>query len=144
MEGPPVRVIAEKLATFKGEKVISATGNAKIDKNGIPANEIADVFSRGKNLFIKLADFSIKIHFLMYGSYRINEEKEGAKPRLSLVFKSGVVNFYHCSVRLVSNEDVAELYDEELDKERGSFHGKDSSFKYCGKNSRRKTKRGYS
>jgi endonuclease-8 len=51
----------------------------------------------------------------MYGSYRINEEKEGAKPRLSLVFKSGVVNFYYCSVRIIGNEEVDELYDEELD-----------------------------
>ncbi|MFB0563658.1 MAG: hypothetical protein ACETWM_20860 [Candidatus Lokiarchaeia archaeon] len=66
MEGPSVRAVADKLADFKRKKVISATGNARIEKKNIEGKEISDIFSIGKNLFIKFSDFSIKIHFLMF------------------------------------------------------------------------------
>ena len=51
----------------------------------------------------------------MFGSYRINEEKKGAKPRLSLVFQRGMLNFYNCSVKILNNNDVDQLYDNEID-----------------------------
>ncbi len=115
VEGPLVRIIAEELVVFKGKIVKLASGDARIEKEGVEGKKIENVFSRGKNLFIKFFDVSFKIHFLMFGSYRINEEKKGAKPRLSLVFRRGMLNFYNCSVKILNNADVIKLYDEEID-----------------------------
>jgi endonuclease-8 len=116
VEGPPLRVIAEKLSVFKGKQILKTTGNSRIDKESLIDQNIFDVFSWGKNLFLKLRDFSLKIHFLMFGSYRINEEKKGVVPRLSLVFSGGeMLNFYSCSIRLLSNSDVTNLCDMEID-----------------------------
>jgi len=115
VEGPSVRIVAEELAVFKGKIVKLASGNARIEKEAVEGKKIEDVFSRGKNLFIKFLDLSFKIHFLMFGSYRINEEKKGAKPRLSLIFRGGMLNFYNCSVKILNNDDVNQFYDEEID-----------------------------
>jgi len=115
MEGPLLRVITENLIELKGKKAVSSSGNAKIKMEVIEGKEIEDVFYRGKNLFIKFSDFSIKLHFLMAGSYRLNEEKEGAKPRISLVFNDGMFNFYGGTVKIISNDEVEKLYDEEVD-----------------------------
>jgi endonuclease-8 len=115
VEGPPVRIVAEELAVFKGKIVKLASGNARIEKEAVEGQKIEDVFSRGKNLFIRFLDLSFRIHFLMFGSYRINEEKKGAKPRLSLVFQRGMLNFYNCSVKILNNDYLGQLYDEEID-----------------------------
>src|SRR5262249_30220971 len=54
-------------------------------------------------------DFAVRIHFMLFGSYRINEEKN-SEPRLSLQFKSGELNFYACSVLFIE-EDLNSVYD---------------------------------
>ena len=115
MEGPTVRAIADKMSGFREKEVLSASGNTKIEKQRAEGEKVRAIFSRGKNLLIKFRDFSIRIHFLMYGSYRINEDREGMSPRLSLVFESGFVNFYNCSVKLLRNEEIDGLYPESLD-----------------------------
>nr|MDO8134189.1 hypothetical protein [Candidatus Njordarchaeum guaymaensis] len=115
MEGPPLKVIAERLAVFKGKKVKSASGTAKIEKEATIGKEVEGVFSRGKNLFIRFADFSFRIHFLMFGSYRINEIKSGAKARLSLAFNDGTLSFYNCPVSILRNDEIEKLYNENID-----------------------------
>jgi endonuclease-8 len=49
----------------------------------------------------------------MFGSYTINERKD-RKPRLSLSFSNGEINFYTCSIRIIK-EDFNELYDWSAD-----------------------------
>ncbi len=115
MEGPLLRIITENLVELKGKKVVSASGNAKIEIEVVEGKKIEDVFCRGKNLFMKFSDFSIKLHFLMAGSYTLNEEKEGVNPRISLVFEDGMFNFYGGTVKIISNNNVEGLYDEEVD-----------------------------
>ncbi len=115
MEGPLVKIIAETLTELKGKRVISTSGTAKIEKEIIEGKEIKDIFNRGKNLFIKFPSLSIKLHFLMAGSYRLNEEKEGAIPKLSLIFNKGVFNFYGGIVKIINNNEMEKVYDEEVD-----------------------------
>ena len=116
MEGPSVKVIAEKLAGFVGKTVTAAAGNARIDKDILQGKEIKAIFSRGKNLVITFPDFAMKLHFLMYGSYRINEERGGLQPRLALRFDSAeMLNFYNCSVRILSTHQLEELNDGAFD-----------------------------
>lgn len=89
MEGSPLRVIAEELVSFKGKKILAFSGNSKIDKERLRQQKVLDVFSWGKNLFIQFPHFSLKVHFLMYGSYRVNEEKRASFLGFRLYFQKG-------------------------------------------------------
>ncbi len=62
---------------------------------------IESLRSWGKHFLIELPDFSLRVHFLMFGSYRIDEAKSWAEPRLSLQFDPGEINFYTCSLRFI-------------------------------------------
>jgi len=115
LEGPPLRVIAEELSQLAGEHIAEASGNSKIQKGQLKGQRVLDVFSWGKNLFLQFPEFSLKVHFLMFGSYGFNEERKSVVPRLSLVFSQDTLNFYNCSVKILSNSDVKKLYDRELD-----------------------------
>jgi endonuclease-8 len=105
-KGPHDPKVIDCTANYLMLSVVSASGNTKIEKQRAEGEEVRAIFSRGKNLLIKFRDFSIRIHFLMYGSYRIDEDREGMSPRLSLVFESGFVNFYNCSVKILRNEEI--------------------------------------
>jgi endonuclease-8 len=57
----------------------------------------------------------VRIHLLMFGTYRINECKEDAKPRLGLGFPGGgELNFYTCSVQLIEGA-LDKVYDWRVD-----------------------------
>jgi endonuclease-8 len=108
-EGPSIVILKELLMPYKGKTVLSATGSAKIDLSLLVNKKIIDFKSHGKHFLICFKGFYIRIHLLMFGTYRINERKAIA-PRLSLTFKKDEINFYTCSVQLFEN-DVNENYD---------------------------------
>ncbi len=108
-EGPSIVILKELVQAFKEKPVIEIGGNTKVDFSSLQNQKITDFKSFGKNFFICFKKSSIKIHFMLFGSYRINERKE-SPPRLSLHFKNGELNFYACSVKLVE-EDLDRLYD---------------------------------
>jgi endonuclease-8 len=108
-EGPSLVIAKEEMIPFEGKKILSAEGNAKIDFTRILNKKITAIRSWGKHLLICFSGFFIRIHFMMFGSYRINEKKD-ALPRLSFKFRHGEINFYTCSVRLFDGSPD-ELYD---------------------------------
>ncbi|MCD6011671.1 MAG: glycosylase/AP lyase, DNA-binding [Flavipsychrobacter sp.] len=108
-EGPSIVILKEQAEPFKGKKVISVTGNSKVDIQRAYGQKITDIKSWGKHFLICFKDFTIRIHFMLFGSYRINEEKDAA-PRLSLQFKNGQLNFYSCSVKIIE-EPLDDVYD---------------------------------
>jgi endonuclease VIII len=112
-EGPSIVILKEDLRKFRNKKVMEVAGNAKIDLGRINGNKIVDFKSWGKHLLICFDDFFIRIHLLMYGRCLINEQKE-ISPRLSLKFKTGEINFYNCSVRIVEGPPD-DIYDWEVD-----------------------------
>jgi len=69
--------------------------------------------SWGKHFLVELPRFSLRVHFLLFGSYRINEAKD-APPRLSLGFAEGELNFYSCSVKFIE-EPLDTVYDWRTD-----------------------------
>jgi endonuclease VIII len=97
-EGPSIVILREQAAIFAGKIVRAAEGNAKFDKSVLVGKKVLAIRSFGKQTLIEFADGFVRIHLLMFGSYRINERKDAA-PRLSLVFSHGELNFYSCSVR---------------------------------------------
>jgi endonuclease-8 len=108
-EGPSIVILKEAVQSFKGKKVIAVSGNTKIGKERMSGQKILDFKSWGKHFLICFRKFSIRIHFMLFGSYRINEEKETAA-RLSLQFENGKLNFYACSVQIIE-EPLDVLYD---------------------------------
>ena len=108
-EGPSIVILKEDVQQFKGMKVISVSGNSKQDIQRLSGKKIIDLKSWGKHFLICFPSFTVRIHFMLFGSYRVNEGKE-SPPRLSLNFKKGVLNFYACSVQFIE-EPLDEIYD---------------------------------
>ncbi|MGN2253761.1 DNA-formamidopyrimidine glycosylase family protein [Frateuria sp. GZRe12] len=112
-EGPSIVILRGELAPFTGRTIRRAEGNAKIDMTRLVGEPVVAFRSFGKQTLIELPDVTVRIHLLMFGSYRINERKD-AGPRLSLQFDEGELNFYSCSVRLLDG-DLDDLYDWRAD-----------------------------
>ena len=112
-EGPSIVILKESVQEFKGKKLMEIAGNTKVDFSSLLNQKITDFKSFGKNFFICFSDASIKIHFMLFGSYRVNETKQ-APPRLSLHFNKGELNFYACSVKFIE-DDLDGIYDWSAD-----------------------------
>ncbi|MBA2613928.1 MAG: endonuclease [Bacteroidetes bacterium] len=112
-EGPSIVILKEELDAFKGKKVLEANGNSKIDIQSLINKKITDIKSWGKHLLICFDNMYLRIHLLMFGSYRINEKKD-TTPRLSMKFKAGEINFYNCSIKLIPG-DPDDTYKWETD-----------------------------
>jgi endonuclease-8 len=113
-EGPSIVILKEEVSSFKGKQIIDATGTVKtFDPTILIGKKIKSFKSWGKHFLICFQDFTIRIHFLLFGSYRINEQKD-AKPRLQLKFKDGELNFYACAIRKL-DEPLNEIYDWSAD-----------------------------
>jgi endonuclease-8 len=112
-EGPSLVILKEETQRFVGKKITKVAGNAKIDLQRMKGEKITDIKSWGKHLLICFNDFFLRIHLMMFGSYRIDEKKD-SPPRLHLKFSKGQLNFYSCSVRMIEGR-VEDIYDWELD-----------------------------
>ena len=112
-EGPSIILVKENTKAFIGKNIISATGNSKIDQNRLVDKKITAIKTWGKHFLICFKGFTLKIHFLMFGSYRVNERKD-SPPRLSIIFKNGELNFYTCSVTYLEG-NVNDHYDWSAD-----------------------------
>src|SRR5438045_2201105 len=76
MEGPSLVITSEELQKFAGQKLVDVSGNTKIDKDKLRNKGVTDICSWGKHLILEFEDFVVRIHFLMYGSYRVDEKKD--------------------------------------------------------------------
>jgi endonuclease-8 len=71
--------------------------------------KVTAILSWGKHFLIRFPTFSLRVHFMLFGSYRINERRESS-PRLSLEFVNGELNLYACSVKFIEGP-LEEVYD---------------------------------
>ena len=109
-EGPSIVILREEAARFAGRKVLRVSGNSTQDIARMQGRKVLAVRSWGKHFLLQFSGFALRIHFLLFGSYRINEGKE-TPPRLSLGFsKDEELNFYACSVRFLEG-DLDDHYD---------------------------------
>jgi len=108
-EGPSILILKEEVQQFSGHQIISVSGNSSIDIQRLKDQTIRAFKTWGKHFLICFDNFTVKIHMLMFGTYRVNERKE-TTPRLSLAFSDGELNFYTCSVKILEG-DVNTFYD---------------------------------
>ena len=109
-EGPSIVIVKELVQEFKGKKILSVTGNSKQDIQRLANQKIIDFKSWGKHFLICFKNFTVKIHFMLFGSYSINEKVERKLTRLGLHFKNGDLYFYACVVHFIE-EDINDVYD---------------------------------
>ncbi|WP_256009962.1 DNA-formamidopyrimidine glycosylase family protein [Desertivirga xinjiangensis] len=113
-EGPSIVILKEALTQFKGKTILAAEGNSQaLDLNLLLNKTVIDFKSWGKHFLICFEGFSLRIHFMLFGTYRINERKTNPA-RLSLIFEDGEINFYACSIKVIE-EDLDEVYDWSAD-----------------------------
>ncbi|MEO5891422.1 MAG: endonuclease [Ferruginibacter sp.] len=112
-EGPSIVILKEAVSAFAGKKIISVTGNSKIDQQLLLNKKVLGFKSWGKHFLICFKGFTVRIHFLLFGSYLINDKKD--RPvRLSVVFINGEINLYACAIKIIEG-NIDELYDWSTD-----------------------------
>jgi endonuclease-8 len=112
-EGPSIVILREQTRAFVGKIIRNAEGNSRLDKTPLIGQRIVSIRSFGKQFLIELPNLTIRIHLMMFGSYRVNERSD-RPPRLRLTFARGEINFYACSVRYIEG-DLDALYDWRTD-----------------------------
>lgn len=112
-EGPSIVILKEAVSAFTGEKIKVVTGNSKIDQQRLLNNKVVSFKSWGKHFLICFQGFTLRVHFLLFGSYLINGKKD-RQVRLGLTFSNGELNLYACAIRVIEG-DINELYDWQAD-----------------------------
>lgn len=123
-EGPSIYITKQAIRPFlKGQVISAARGNAKILMEDLVGKKITDVKSWGKHLLICLPKLTVRIHFLMWGSYSIDEQTRPDRSlRLQLTAGGKNVFFYTCSVKLLEGK-LDDLYDWETDLLNKKWNG---------------------
>ena len=111
-EGPSIVILREEAEAFIGKRVLRAGGNTQvIEPERMIGRTVRDLRSWGKHFLVPFDDFTLRVHFMLFGSYAIDARKENRQPRLSLGFARGrELNFYACSVKYIE-EDLDAVYD---------------------------------
>lgn len=112
-EGPSIVILKEKIAHLKHKIISEATGYAEIDMPALEHKKIMDFKSWGKHFLICFNDFTIRVHFGLFGSYQFDEPKK-VNPKLALHFNDGAVYFYVATITRL-DKPLNELYDWEAD-----------------------------
>src|SRR5512141_2332822 len=108
-EGPSIVILTELAAKFAGQVVRSVSGNSKQDLQRMQGRQLRAVCSWGKHFLLVFDGFAMRVHFLLFGSYRIDERKTDAEgnpvsPRMSLAFDDGELNLYACSLKYIEGD----------------------------------------
>jgi endonuclease-8 len=114
-EGPSLVILREESSRFTGKRIARAEGNTRtVALERLAGQRILSLRSWGKHFLIEMPDMVLRIHFMLFGSYRIDERKE-TPPRLSLQCTDGSeLNFYACSIKPLEG-DLDALYDWDAD-----------------------------
>ena len=114
-EGPSIVILREEAAKFAGKTVRAVAGNSKQDIQRMRGKRVRALCSWGKHFLVKFDGFAMRVHFMLFGRYRIDEDKTDragkvTAPRVSLTFDNGVLNLYACSVKFIEG-DLDDAYD---------------------------------
>jgi endonuclease-8 len=114
MEGPSLVIAKEEFAPFIGKKIQKAEGSAKLPWERISGQKLIAVEAWGKHFLLLFKGFTLRIHFLMFGSYRIDHPRENRIPKMKFKFANGEIYFYSCAIRILE-EDIRKIYDWSTD-----------------------------
>lgn len=124
-EGPSIVILKDAIKPFKGRKILEADGYGKnLDFGRLHGTKILDIKTFGKHLLVVFNDFTIRVHLLMFGSYRINDDKKNRNPKLRMHFTNGeTLSFYAGSIVMI-DEPLDDIYDWSADVMNKKFSEK--------------------
>ena len=115
MEGPSLIIAHEEFERFLGRKIQAVTGVKAEELKWLKGKSITQTRSWGKHFLILIGERVLRIHFLMFGSYRFNSFREDVEPKLHLKLAGGDdINFYSCAIKEI-NGPIDDLYDWGVD-----------------------------
>ena len=114
-EGPSLFILKEQTTRFVGQDIVRAGGNVRaVDPNRLVGQRIVGLHTWGKHFLVELPDLVLRVHFLLFGTYRINERRD-KEPRLSIETADGdELNLYACAIREIDRATF-EAYDFSAD-----------------------------
>ena len=112
-EGPSIVILRDEAAKFRGKTVRRVSGNSKLELDRMLGRRVVSIRSWGKHFLMEFRGFSLRVHMLMFGSYRIDDHKP-APPRVSFEFDNGSLTFYASSLKYVEG-DLDATYDWRVD-----------------------------
>jgi len=110
-EGPSIVILRELIEELhlEGSKLIDVVGTTDLDKDRMINQKVIAFKTWGKHFLVCFEDLALRIHLMMFGSYRINERKE-VKPKIGLKFKTAELNFYTCDLKYIDG-NLDDTYD---------------------------------
>lgn len=110
MEGPSLVILKEELNRFKRKKVLRITGNSKQPIDDLKGKTLQKIVTWGKTIYLIFSGGIItRTHFMLFGSYRIDDPKKDRFPRVQFEFSNGVVYFYACAFTMDAKSALQEL-----------------------------------
>ena len=100
-EGPSIVILREEAAHFRRRTVRQVEGNSTLDIQRMHGRRVVAVRSWGKHFLLEFSSFSLRVHMLMFGSYRIDDPKPDKPPRIALQFDNGTLYFYASSLKYI-------------------------------------------
>ena len=114
-EAPQIRLLVDKMKPFIGESIISASAlTDALDLKRLEGQTLNDIEVFGKQILLKLPEFSVRIHLMLFGYVHINKRKPDGKLRLGLTFDDGEINFYASDIYFIE-EPLEKVFDWTID-----------------------------
>lgn len=108
-------LLVESATQFVGRRVLASEGNSKQPIDRLRNRVVRDVRSWGKHFLLDFGSFWVRVHFGLFGSWRVDVDDDPRKPRLRLQFTKGqALAFYACSVQLFEGS-LADNYEWSAD-----------------------------
>lgn len=114
-EGPSIVILRELVAelNLENQHIIAVSGTTSLDKERMLNQTVKAFKTWGKHFLICFDGFALRIHLMMFGSYRINESKK-VEPKIGLKFKNAELNFYTCDLKYIEG-NLDDTYDWRVD-----------------------------
>ena len=106
-------ILRQEMKRFSGKTILLAEGNWRGGAEQFTGKTLRWVKTWGKHLLLRIGATTIRVHFLLWGSYRIDDRKDRTAT-LSLRFENGETHFYSCSIKVL-DAPIDELYDWRVD-----------------------------
>jgi endonuclease-8 len=113
-EGPSILIATEEMSIVAGKKVTFAGGNTRQPIKQLKGQTFKEVGSWGKHLLLFFSKSVLKIHFMLWGSYSVNEKKPNRNIRLQINAGKTKLYFYACAVSFLE-DDPDKIYDWSAD-----------------------------
>ncbi len=104
MEGPSLVIACEEFSPFLKKRILKATGTAEIPFEKIRNSHLRRATSWGKHLILEFQSITLRIHFLIFGSYRIDNPRENRIPKMLLEYGDQHIFFYSCAIKELASD----------------------------------------